>query len=269
VEIDTPFGKPSSKIVIGKIHDEPVAFLSRHDVNHRLTPSEVPYQANIYALKSLGVKYLLCFSACGSLQEHIKPTDLVVPDQFIDRTKHRSDTFFGNGVVAHISFGDPVCPLMKNVVVEAIKNCKLENVSLHSGGTYICMEGPAFSTRAESMMHRMLGGSIIGMTAAQEAKLAMEAEMAYTTVGLVTDYDCWHNDHGNVTVDMVDKALKQNNRNAQLILKEVVRLLKTNKFKSPSHDALKFALMTKPESFSLENKKRLKEIVKKYVDCNE
>eukprot|EP01102_Stenamoeba_stenopodia_P003725 TRINITY_DN13880_c0_g1_i1.p2 TRINITY_DN13880_c0_g1~~TRINITY_DN13880_c0_g1_i1.p2 ORF type:complete len:342 (-),score=104.12 TRINITY_DN13880_c0_g1_i1:113-1012(-) len=264
LDLDTPFGKPSSLIRIGKIDGVSVAFLARHDVTHRLAPSEVPYQANIYALKMIGVKYILAFGATGSLREEVKPLDIVLVDQFIDRTKSRKDTFFGNGVIAHISFGTPVCETLKGIVKKALDEIKFaEGVVVHNSGTYICMEGLAFSTKAESNMYRMWGGTVIGMTALPEAKLAREAEIAYCTVALATDYDCWHPDHDQVTVEMVIKNLKQNGVHAQDIVKGFVKKLSESPFESAAHNALQYAILT--HHISDENKERLKYIIGKYA----
>lgn len=275
--VNTPFGQPSSPILVGELHGEKVAFLARHDVNHRLTPSEVPYQANIYAMKMLGVKYLLGVGAVGSLQELVAPQHLVVVDQFLDRTKGiRRDTFFGNGVVAHAGFGDPVCNVLSKMVYDSVQELieekafeNLEHVKCHMGGTYVCMEGPAFSTRSESQFYRMLGGTVIGMTCLQEAKLAREAEMAYACIATVTDYDCWNLDHGNVTVDMVLKVLHQNGSNAQRIISRLVKKLHSNKYTNDLvHSSMKFAIMTPLDTLSQENKSRLAAIIAKYMPEN-
>lgn len=264
LDLDTPFGKPSSKIRVGKLEGVPVAFLARHDVNHRLLPAEVPYRANIYALKSIGVKYIIAFGATGSLREEVRPLDIVLVDQFFDRTKARADTFFGNGVIAHISLGNPVCEKLKDLVKDAIGEIKLkEGVTLHESGTYICIEGPAFSTKAESNAFRLWGGTVIGMTGVPEFKLAREAEIAYASIALVTDYDCWHPDHDAVTVEMVVKNLKQNGEHAQAITKTVVKKLAANKFESSAHSALQFAILT--HHISDENKQCLGPIIAKYA----
>ncbi|MCG8367473.1 MAG: S-methyl-5'-thioadenosine phosphorylase, partial [Pseudanabaenales cyanobacterium] len=191
IEIDTPFGSPSDALILGTLGGARVAFLARHDRNHRLIPSELPFRANIYAMKSLGVEYLISASAVGSLKEDVKPLDMVLPDQFIDRTKNRISTFFGEGIVAHIAFGDPVCPNLAKVLANSVESLDLLEVNLHQGGVYVCMEGPAFSTKAESNLYRSWGATVIGMTNLPEAKLAREAEIAYATLALVTDYDCW------------------------------------------------------------------------------
>ena len=199
--IETPFGPTSDAIITGTLDGVPVAFLARHGRHHHLLPTEVPYRANIWALKTLGVRYLLSVSAVGSLQMAAKPLDIVLPDQFIDRTRNRVSTFFGDGLVAHIAFGDPICAALSGLVAEAIDSLALSEVTLHRGGTYLCMEGPAFSTRAESQLYQSWGATVIGMTNLPEAKLAREAEIAYCTIALVTDYDCWHPDHDSVHRD--------------------------------------------------------------------
>ena len=203
VAVETPFGKPSDKFIVGNLNGVKVVFLARHGRNHHLLPSELPFKANIYAMKTLGVEYIVSASAVGSLQAEIKPLDIVIPDQFIDRTKNRDATFFGNGIVGHIAFGHPVCGQLADVLAKAVHNLELEEVDLHQGGTYVCMEGPAFSTIAESNLYRSWNASIIGMTNLTEAKLAREAEIAYATLAFVTDYDCWNPEHDHVTVEQV------------------------------------------------------------------
>src|SRR5213595_1175513 len=222
IQIETPFGDPSDKFIIGTLEGERVAFLPRHGRGHRFTPSELPFRANVYGLKLLGVERILSASAVGSLQEQYAPTDMVIPNQFFDRTRARAheSTFFGNGIVAHVAFAHPVCDELGDIL-EA--SCKTAGVRTHRGGTYICMEGPAFSTKAESNVYRQWGMDIIGMTNLQEAKLAREAEIAYATLALVTDYDCWYEGHDDVTVDMVIEYLNKNVRNAQLVLKDAVK----------------------------------------------
>eukprot|EP01122_Echinamoeba_exundans_P018011 TRINITY_DN993_c0_g1_i2.p1 TRINITY_DN993_c0_g1~~TRINITY_DN993_c0_g1_i2.p1 ORF type:complete len:308 (-),score=49.66 TRINITY_DN993_c0_g1_i2:12-836(-) len=244
VTIDTPFGPPSDKFMMGTIDGIRVVFVPRHGRAHHLTPSEVPYKANIYALKKLGVKYILSASAVGSLKAECKPLDVVLPSQFIDRTKKRDDTFFGNGIVAHVSLGDPVCHSLKGLVAEAVRSLKLDAVDLHDEGTYLNMEGPAFSTKAESNMYRQWGATIIGMTNFTEAKLAREAEMAYASICMVTDYDCWHPDHDNVTVDMVIKNLHKNAQTVQSIICETIKRVHQTMPDSEAFNALKFAIMT-------------------------
>ncbi|WP_199249914.1 S-methyl-5'-thioadenosine phosphorylase [[Phormidium] sp. ETS-05] len=264
VTIDTPFGSPSDAIIIGTINNTPVAFLARHGRHHTFLPSEVPFRANIYAMKSLGVEYLISASAVGSLKEEVKPLDMVVPDQFIDRTKNRPATFFGDGIVAHVSFGDPICPHLAAILSHTVASLNLPNVNLHQGGTYICMEGPAFSTKAESHLYRSWGATIIGMTNLTEAKLAREAEIAYATLALVTDYDCWHPDHDSVTVEMVIANLQRNAQNAQKVIQEVVRILGANPPTSEAHSALKYAIMTPQDKAPAATKEKLKLLLQKY-----
>ena len=244
ITVDTPFGAPSDALIVGTLGGARVAFLARHGRHHTLMPSELPFRANIYAMKTLGVEYLISASAVGSLQAAAKPLDMVVPNQFIDRTKNRVSTFFGNGIVAHITFGDPVCGQLAQVLGDAVASLNLSEVTLHRGGTYVCMEGPAFSTRAESELYRSWGATIIGMTNLPEAKLAREAEIAYATLALVTDYDCWHPDHDSVTVEMVIGNLTKNATNAQRVIQTVVERLHQNPPPSEAHDALKYAIIT-------------------------
>jgi 5'-methylthioadenosine phosphorylase len=265
VQIDTPFGKPSDALIVGSLEGVRVAFLARHGRNHHLLPSELPFRANIYAMKSLGVKYLISASAVGSLKEEAKPLDMVVPDQFIDRTKNRISTFFGEGIVAHVAFGDPVCLKLAQVLADAVESSNLVDVTLHRGGTYICMEGPAFSTKAESNLHRSWGATIIGMTNLPEAKLAREAEIAYATLALVTDYDCWHPDHDSVTVELVIANLQRNAINAQKVIQATVRRLTENPPESQAHSALQYAILTPLDKISQEAKERLHLLLQKYL----
>jgi 5'-methylthioadenosine phosphorylase len=263
--IETPFGNPSDNLIVGKLGDTKVAFLARHGRNHHLTPSEVPYRANIYAMKQIGVEYLISASAVGSLQEEVKPLDFVLPDQFLDRTKSRQSTFFGEGIVGHIAFGDPVCHQLADVLAASITGLNLPDVILHQGGTYICMEGPAFSTKAESNMYRLLGGKVIGMTNLPEAKLAREAEIAYATLAMATDYDCWHPDHDSVTIELVIANLQKNALNAQEVIKEAVRRLAANLFVSEAHSALKYAILTPMDKVPAATKQKLELLLKKYM----
>ncbi|MBD2634344.1 S-methyl-5'-thioadenosine phosphorylase [Limnothrix sp. FACHB-881] len=242
--IETPFGPTSDAIITGTLDGVPVAFLARHGRHHHLLPTEVPYRANVWALKTLGVRYLLSISAVGSLQMAAKPLDIVLPDQFIDRTRNRVSTFFGDGLVAHIAFGDPICAALSGLVAEAIDSLALSEVTLHRGGTYLCMEGPAFSTRAESQLYQSWGATVIGMTNLPEAKLAREAEIAYCTIALVTDYDCWHPGHDSVTTEMVIGNLHRNADNARSIIRETVRRLGAQPPESIAHQALAGALLT-------------------------
>jgi 5'-methylthioadenosine phosphorylase len=265
VHVDTPFGSPSDALILGTLDGTQVAFLARHGRNHTLLPSELPFRANIYAMKQLGVEYLISASAVGSLKEEAKPLDMVVPDQFIDRTKNRVSTFFGEGIVAHIAFGDPICGNLAGVLTDAIASLNLPDVSLHRGGTYVCMEGPAFSTKAESHLYRSWGATVIGMTNLPEAKLAREAEIAYATLALVTDYDCWHSDHDSVTVEMVIANLQRNAVNAQKVIQETVRRLSQNPPSSDAHSALKYAILTNLEKVPTVTKQKLGLLLQKYL----
>eukprot|EP01103_Thecamoeba_quadrilineata_P021377 TRINITY_DN9807_c0_g1_i1.p1 TRINITY_DN9807_c0_g1~~TRINITY_DN9807_c0_g1_i1.p1 ORF type:complete len:308 (-),score=43.63 TRINITY_DN9807_c0_g1_i1:29-850(-) len=265
LDIDTPYGRPSSKVVVGTVEGVVIAFIARHDTTHRLLPSEVPYTANIYALKSLGVNYILAFTAVGSLREDYKPSDIVLVDQYIDRTFKRQQSFFHDGIIVHIAFGDPVCNTFKSVVKEALEPLKAANTTVHEQGTLVVIEGPAFSTRAESNMYRLWGCSVIGMTAIPEAKLAREAEIAYVSVALVTDYDCWHPDHDDVTVEMVMNNLKTNGLNAQKAVVEVVKKIKDNRFVSKAHSALQNSILTSAEHIPEKTKTRLNPIIGKYL----
>jgi 5'-methylthioadenosine phosphorylase len=263
MEVQTPFGKPSDKFILGTLEGERVAFLPRHGVGHRFTPTEVPFRANIYAMKLLGVEQILSASAVGSLQEKYAPLDMVIPDQFFDRTRGRvrESTFFGEGIVAHIAFAHPVCSGLGDVLEES---CKGVSVNVHRGGTYICMEGPAFSTVAESNVYRSWGMDVIGMTNLQEAKLAREAEICYATLALVTDYDCWHPGHDAVTVETVINYLTQNVRNAQLIIKGAVKLLAGRTRECKCGSALKNAIFTAPNLWPEATVRKLDAIIGRY-----
>ena len=265
VKIDTPFGPPSDAFILGTLEGTRVAFLARHGRNHTLSPSELPFRSNIYGMKQLGVQYLISASAVGSLKEEVKPLDMVVPDQFIDRTKNRVSTFFGDGIVAHIAFGDPVCHQLAGILADAVASLQLPDVTLHRGGTYICMEGPAFSTKAESHLYRSWGATIIGMTNLPEAKLAREAEIAYATLALATDYDCWHPGHDSVTVEMVVANLQRNALNAQKVIQETVRRLAENPPISDAHSALKYAILTPLDKIPAATKEKLALLLKKYL----
>ncbi|MEL6493710.1 MAG: S-methyl-5'-thioadenosine phosphorylase [Cyanobacteria bacterium J06623_7] len=264
VELTTPFGNPSDAIIIGQLEGTTVAFLARHGRNHHLLPSELPFRANIHAMKQLGVEYLISASAVGSLKEEVKPLDMVIPDQFIDRTKNRPATFFGEGLVAHIAFGDPICSNLAGILGDAVNSLDLAESKLHCGGTYVCMEGPAFSTKAESKLYRSWDATVIGMTNLTEAKLAREAEIAYATLALVTDYDCWHPDHDSVTVEMIIGNLQKNAVNAQLVVKETVKKLSANPPESIAHSALKFAILTPPDKIPAATREKLALLTKKY-----
>jgi 5'-methylthioadenosine phosphorylase len=255
--VDTPFGKPSDAIFSGTLDGVPVAFLARHARGHKLLPSEVPYRANIYALKTLGVRYLLSVSAVGSLSDTMRPLDLVVPDQMIDLTKRRDSTFFGAGAVAHTSMAQPVCPNLAALLVRACQATVSEEVQVHSQGTYVCIEGPTFSTQAESHWYRSMGAHVIGMTNMPEAKLAREAEIAYATLALVTDYDCWHPREAHVTADLAIANLMRNAATAQRVVRQLIGLLAREAPASIAHDALSASLVTPIAAMDDSVKKRL------------
>mgnify|MGYP006280267289 CR=1 FL=1 len=261
--LDTPFGTPSDAVVEAEVGGRSVYFLPRHGVGHRLTPSEVPYRANIYAMKQLGVTHLLAVSACGIMRADIVPGDMVVPDQIYDRTKGiRESTFFGEGIVGHVTFADPFCPDMRSIVIEAAKQ---EGARVHATGTYVCMEGPAFSTRAESQYYRKtLTPAVIGMTAIPEAKLAREAELCYGMLALATDYDCWHETHADVTVDMVLEVLRANSELANRIVKKVAEILPETSA-SPLLNAAKNAIMTRRDQIPPATKAKLDLLYGKYL----
>ncbi|NES19459.1 MAG: S-methyl-5'-thioadenosine phosphorylase [Symploca sp. SIO3E6] len=265
VQLDTPFGAPSDALIVGNLAGTPVAFLARHGRNHHLMPSELPFRANIHAMKQLGVEYLISASAVGSLKQEAKPLDMVVPEQFIDRTKNRVSTFFGEGIIAHIAFADPVCNQLAGVVADAVASLELTDVNLHRGGTYVCMEGPAFSTKAESELYRSWGATVIGMTNLPEAKLAREAEIAYATLALVTDYDCWHPEHDSVTVEMIIDNLHRNATNAQKVIQETVKRLAENPLQSEAHSALKYAILTPLDKAPAATKEKLELLLQKYL----
>jgi 5'-methylthioadenosine phosphorylase len=264
VPVETPFGSPSDAFIIGELEGVTVAFLPRHARGHKFLPTEVPYRANIYAMKLLGVEYILSVSAVGSLQEQYAPTDMVIPDQFFDRTRARAkeSTFFGEGIVGHVTFAHPVCSELGDILEGS---CKSVGVKTHRGGTYVCMEGPAFSTKAESNVYRQWGMDIIGMTNLQEAKLAREAEIAYATLALVTDYDCWYVGHDDVTVDMVIEYLNKNVRNAQLILKDAVQKVAAKETPNQYREAIKNAIFTAPDHWPAETARKLEAIIGKYA----
>ncbi len=259
--VATPFGEPSEVFALGKLEGRDVAFLARHGKGHRLLPSELPFKANIYAMKALGVTSILSVSAVGSLREEHKPTDFVIPDQFIDRTFARDATFFGEGVVGHVAFGDPVCAAVAETFKKA---CDEVGVMGKLGGTYVCMEGPQFSTRAESNLYRSWGADVIGMTNLQEAKLAREAEISYATLAMVTDYDCWHEGHDDVTVDQVVAVMHQNADNAQKVVKAAVRLMPRDLSASPAQSAARYAIMTDRSVIPEATKRKLDVLFGKY-----
>ncbi len=261
VAIATPFGRPSSKFVLGRLEGVPVAFLPRHGVGHRYLPSEINFRANIYALKHLGVTRIISVSAVGSMKKEIVPGHIVVPDQFYDLTKGRKGTFFGNGIVAHVSFADPICAPLAKTVAEAGESV---GAVVHRGGTYICMEGPQFSTRAESEVHRSWKVAVIGMTNATEAKLAREAEICYVTLALSTDYDCWHLSEEPVTTEMVIKVLLANVALSKKIIQTAVRNVPSQRSCSCG-EALKNAIMTDPRLITSKMRKDLNPIIGKYL----
>jgi len=259
---ETPFGAPSDAYVLGTLEGRKVAFLARHGRGHRLLPCVLNFRANIYGFKQLGVERILSVSAVGSLKEEHKPLEFLIPDQFVDRTRHRIDTFFGEGVVAHVAFADPICPQLSEAVIAA---CKKAKVVGKLGGTYLCMEGPQFSTKAESNLYRSWGMDVIGMTNLQEAKLAREAELCYVTVAMVTDYDCWHPHHDSVTVDQIVAVLLKNAENACNVVREAVAAMpKERSCKCGS--ALAHAIITDRSKIPQSAKERLKLILGKYLD---
>jgi len=261
-EISTPFGAPSDPYVLGKLEGRKVAFLARHGRGHRILPTELNFRANIYGMKQLGVERILSLSAVGSLKEEHKPTDFVIPDQFFDRTRHRVSTFFGEGVVAHVSFADPVCWELGKVLKSACDGAKVVS---KLGGTYLCMEGPQFSTKAESNIYRSWGMDVIGMTNLQEAKLAREAEICYATVAMVTDYDCWHPHHDSVTVEQIIAVLNKNASNACDVVRHAVAAMpQTRGCKCGS--ALQHALLTQPDKIPAATRKKLALFLDKYLD---
>ena len=258
--IKTPFGKPSDKIIVGELEGKKVAFLPRHGRGHTVSPTEINVHANIYALKLIGVEFLLSISACGSLKEEIKPRDFILPDQIYDRTKFRKQTFFSDGIVCHISFAEPFCKNLRQLIYDC---CKELEIDVHYGGTYVCIEGPQFSTKAESQVYRKLGFDIIGMTAVPEAKLAREAEMCYATVALVTDYDVWKENY-EVTVEEVMQNMKVNTEKCKNLIKLVVRKLDITKRECSCKDALKYAVVTKKEKIKKQTYQKLKLLLGKY-----
>ncbi len=262
IDVDTPFGSPSDAIVVGSLEGVPVAFLPRHGRGHRLNPSHIPTRANIYALKSLGVQRIISVSAVGSLKEELAPLDLVIPDQLIDRTRQRDNTFFDQGLVVHVGFADPFCPASSKLIQ---KNAQELGITTHAGGTMVVMEGPAFSTRAESFMYRSWGADIIGMTALPEAKLAREAEMCYATMAWVTDYDCWHETNEDVTVELVVQNLQRNVLNSKELISQVVpQLVEGLDCTCPS--ALADAIITHPQGVPEDIKHKLAPIVGRYMN---
>ena len=244
IQVDTPFGPPSDSLRLGRLGGMEVVFLARHGRHHTFLPTEVPYRANIWAMRSLGVRWILSPSAVGSLQEQVRPLDMVVPDQFIDRTHQRPLSFFGEGAVAHVALADPFCPGLSRLLADVADSLMPEGRSLHRGGSYLCMEGPAFSTRAESNLYRSWGCTVIGMTNHTEARLAREAEIAYATLAMATDYDCWYADHDSVTVEMVIGNLRANAELATQIVRTTAERVAALRPTSAAHTALRDALMT-------------------------
>lgn len=261
VKLETPWGAPSDAYMAGELSGRKVAFLARHGRGHRLSPSELNFRANIWGMKMLGVEWIVSLSAVGSLKQEHKPLEFVIPDQFFDRTRGRISTFFGEGLVAHVSFADPVSHELMDILVEA---CKKAGVTAKKGGTYLCMEGPAFSTKAESNVYRSWGMDVIGMTNLQEAKLAREAEIDYATIAMVTDYDCWHPDHDAVTVKEIIQNLMQNAESACKVVKEAVALIPKERDTKAAH-ALSHALITDRKTVPEETRQKLALLVSKYL----
>ena len=261
VRVTTPFGDPSSPYIVGTLNDRRVAFLARHGQGHRLMPSELNFRANIFGFKTLGVDWIVSASAVGSLREEYRPLDIVIPDQFLDRTRGRFSTFFGGGIVAHVGFAHPFCPVLSGVAFDAATGA---GARVHRGGTYVCMEGPQFSTLAESRLYRSWGMDVIGMTNLQEAKLAREAEICYTTLALVTDYDCWHEGHDAVTVDMIIATLTENAVTAQQVVASAVARLPVDR-ECECATALGSAIITRPGLIPSDVKRDLAPIIGKYV----
>ena len=262
VRVRTPFGAPSDDFVVGTLEGHRVAFLARHGRGHRLLPSEINYRANIYALKLLGVERILSASAVGSLREELAPMMFLIPDQFFDRTRHRADTFFGGGIAAHFAFDKPTCAPLGAALADA---CVAAGVVVHRGGTYVCMEGPQFSTLAESHVYRQLRFDVIGMTNLTEAKLAREAEICYATMAMITDYDCWHPEHDSVTGAQILEALRQNTHHAHAVLRHAVRHMPADRA-CKCGDALAHALLTDPKTIPASARRRLAAITRKYLD---
>jgi 5'-methylthioadenosine phosphorylase len=263
--VQTPFGDPSDAIAIGKVGDVSMAFLPRHGRGHRLSPTEIPARANIWALKSLGVQYIISVSAVGSLREHIAPRDLVIPNQLFDRTKSRVNSFFEGGIVVHCTFAEPFCPTLSKMLFDSAS--ALGDVKVHEGGAYVCMEGPLFSTKAESNTYRQWGMDIIGMTALPEAKLAREAELCYATIACATDYDCWRESEESVTVEMVIGNLGANIANAQRILQSVAQQIPSSRADATCGcaDALATSIITDPSAISAEVKEKYTLLIGKYL----
>ena len=262
LELDTPFGSPSDSVIVGSLEGVQVAFLPRHGKGHRIMPTHMPAHANIYALKTLGVEMIISVSAVGSLKEELKPLDIVIPDQLIDRTRQRSSSFFGDGIVAHVGFADPFCPVLSGVLH---RSAQAIGATVHRGGTCVVMEGPAFSTRAESFMYRSWGADIIGMTALPEAKLAREAEICYATLACITDYDCWHESEEDVTVEMVVANLSKNVATSKDILRSILSEIPSRR-DCLCPDALKDSIITAPDRVPSTVRERLRPIIAKYLN---
>jgi 5'-methylthioadenosine phosphorylase len=262
IRVKTPFGDPSEAIVTGLLEGKRVAFLARHGRGHRILPSEINYRANLYALKLLGVERILSVSAVGSLKEELAPGEFLVADQFVDRTRQRVSTFFGSGLVAHVTFDKPTCPEISRILADA---CLQSGVKVHRKGTYICMEGPQFSTLAEANMHRAMHFDVVGMTNVTEAKLAREAEICYGVIAMITDYDCWHPDHESVTGAQIIATLNQNAENAQLVVREAVKAI-PDRLGCNCHSALAHALITDRKLIPAATRKRLAAIIGKYME---
>jgi len=262
ISVSTPFGEPSASYVVGSLEGQRVAFLARHGIGHTILPSDLNFRANIFGLKTLGVEWIISASAVGSLQERYRPLDIVIPDQFLDRTRGRISTFFGQGIVAHITFAHPVCEKLSGLAYDSSFE---SNARVHRHGTYVCMEGPQFSTLAESKLYRSWKMDVIGMTNLQEAKLAREAEICYATLALVTDYDCWHPDHDQVTVDMIVKNLTRNAETAQTVIKSMINRLPVER-NCECANALSSAIITQPDSIDTDVRVRLKPIIGRYLE---
>lgn len=264
--VETPFGTPSDPYIIGRLagSDTELVFLPRHGRGHRFTPSEVPYRANIFGMKKLGVSWIISVSAVGSLQEEVVPGHVVVIDQFIDRTKGvRKSSFFDNGIVAHVAFGEPICETLRQILLQSATTA---GATVHDGGTYVCMEGPAFSTRAESHLYRSWGARVIGMTNVPESKLAREAEISYATLAMSTDYDCWHEGHDDVTVDQVVAVIRANVALAQRIIRTAVPLIEAHDGPAPMSNALAHSILSDTSLLSAERKAELAPLISKYVE---
>jgi 5'-methylthioadenosine phosphorylase len=261
VSVDTPWGRPSDDLIAGDLEDTRMVFLPRHGRGHKIMPSEINFRANIYAMKKMGVEWIISVSAVGSMKEHLSPGQVVIPSQFYDHTKTRASTFFGDGIVAHVSMADPVCHTLSKVLYNASISA---GASVHEGGTYLCMEGPQFSSRAESGIYRSWGVDVIGMTNATEAKLAREAEICYVSVSLVTDYDCWHEHHDDVTVDDLIETLNSNVELARNIIKTAVPTISESR-ECRCCNALQNAIITPKEVIPQEAKERLEILIKRYI----